>query len=228
MPHTKLILPTAPTQPVTLNMGMAMPSWYDIVGLDERSNENCAGIETSRERVSQILKEEHEATGLPYSRMVLAGFSQGGALSLFTGLQLQNALAAIVVMSGYLPAVSKIKFDQVSVPILHCHGTMDAVVRYEMAEKTKEKLLEKGVTSYELREFPIAHTVSPDELAIVTGFLQKQLPPDDAYKIQLKDPSSMSVKELKAAIRRAGLSAQAAGFMEKKEFVQLLTEHRKN
>ena len=69
-PWLKIILPTAPTQKVTMNMGMMMPSWYDIVGLDERSNENCAGIEESRARIAGILQKEHEATGLPYSRYV--------------------------------------------------------------------------------------------------------------------------------------------------------------
>ena len=70
MPWLKIILPTAPTQKVTMNMGMPMPSWYDIVGLDERSNENCAGIEESQERLKSILQKGHEATGLPYSRCV--------------------------------------------------------------------------------------------------------------------------------------------------------------
>ena len=68
MPWLKIVLPTAPTQKVTMNMGMAMPSWYDIVGLDERSNESCEGIEESRARIADILKKEHETTGLPYSR----------------------------------------------------------------------------------------------------------------------------------------------------------------
>lgn len=68
MPHLKVVLPTAPTQRVTMNMGMTMPSWYDIVGLDERSNESCPGIEESQARVASILRAEHEATGLPYSR----------------------------------------------------------------------------------------------------------------------------------------------------------------
>ena len=86
MPYVKFILPTAPTQPVTMNMGMSMPSWYDITGLDERANENCAGLDVSVERLRQILQTEHDTTGLPYARMVLAGFSQGGALALFTGL----------------------------------------------------------------------------------------------------------------------------------------------
>lgn len=70
-PWLKIILPTAPTQKVTMNMGMSMPSWYDIVGLDERSNEHCAGIEESQARIAGILQKEHETTGLPYSRYVL-------------------------------------------------------------------------------------------------------------------------------------------------------------
>ena len=129
MPYLKFILPTAPTQPVTMNMGMPMPSWYDITGLDERSNENCAGIETSQNTVKEILTKEHESNGLSYNRMVLAGFSQGGALSLFTGMQLSAAqkLGGIVVMSGYLPAAKQFQITQglEDTPIMHCHGESD-------------------------------------------------------------------------------------------------------
>ena len=132
MPHVKFILPTAPTQPVTMNMGMPMPSWYDITGLDERSNENCAGIAQSQSTIRDILSTEHSATGLPYHRMVLAGFSQGGALSLFTGMQLEKEkkLAGIVVMSGYLPAAAQFDITEglEDTPILHCHGEADVSV----------------------------------------------------------------------------------------------------
>jgi lysophospholipase II len=103
LPWCKFVLPTAPVNPVTLNGGMRMNSWYDIVGLDERSNEQCHGIDESRQRIVQMLRDEHEQTQLPYHRMVLAGFSQGGALNLYTGLQLESKLAGIVVLSGYLP-----------------------------------------------------------------------------------------------------------------------------
>jgi predicted esterase len=118
LPWCKFVLPTAPVNPVTLNGGMRMNSWYDIVGLDERSNEGCEGIQESRSRIEAILQRERDELGLPYSRMVLAGFSQGGALGLFTGLQLggekaeaaaaasgdeKKKLAGIVVLSGYLP-----------------------------------------------------------------------------------------------------------------------------
>ena len=214
-----------------MNMGMSMPSWYDIVGLDERANENCKGIDESQTRLANILQTEHERTGLSYKRMVLAGFSQGGALSLFTGLQLPQRLAAMVVMSGYVPAASKLSAASSSLqretPILHCHGTQDMVVQYAMAEKSKELLTQQlGVADYTLEAYPIAHTVSPEELKRVLTFLQEKLPDDDTCKVRLPDPSEMSVKELKAAIRRAGLTARARGFMEKQEFVRLLQDYR--
>jgi lysophospholipase II len=228
MPHVKFILPTAPTQPVTMNMGMSMPSWYDIVGLDERSNEKCPGLEQSQARIAGILQNEHEQTGLSYQRMVLAGFSQGGALSLFTGLQLPQKLAAVVCMSGYLPAAAKFKITAglEDTPVLHCHGTQDGVVQYQMAVKSQEMVQSKGAVDYQLKSYSIAHTVSPSEVNDVLTFLQKHLAPSETCKIQLPDPATMSVKELKAAIRRAGLGQQAVGLMEKREFVQLLQDYR--
>lgn len=226
MPHVKFILPTAPTQPVTMNMGMPMPSWYDIVGLDERSNENCKGLPEARARIEGILKTEHDNTGLPYSRMLLAGFSQGGALALFTGLQLEESLAGVVVLSGYLPAAKQFKPKQLKTPVWHGHGTMDPMVQFTMAEKTKQTVTSLGVEDYTLETFPIPHSVSPPELQKVLAFISKVLPPDESIKIQVKDPKDMSVKELKAAIRKAGLGSKAVGFMEKSEFVKLLQDFR--
>ena len=157
-------------------------------------------------------------------RMVLAGFSQGGALSLFTGLQLDSSLAGILVMSGYLPAASKVKMSQPDTPVWHGHGNMDPLVQYAMAEKTKSKLSEMGVKDYTLKSYPIPHTVSPSELGDAMGFLKKVLPFDESIKVTLKDPKSMSVKELKAAVRKAGLSA--VGLMEKSDFINLINNHR--
>jgi lysophospholipase-2 len=88
-PHIKFILPTAEQRPVTLNGGMRMNAWYDIVGLDDRAAESCDGIVESVERVRGLLMKE-AALGLPFHRMALAGFSQGGAMSLYTGLQLPD------------------------------------------------------------------------------------------------------------------------------------------
>lgn len=226
MPHVKFILPTAPTQPVTMNMGMPMPSWYDIKGLDERANEDCKGISESKARLEAILAKEHSDTGLPYNRMLLAGFSQGGALSLFTGLQLDQAIAGVVVLSGYLPAASKFSPKQLKVPIWHGHGTMDPMVQFPMAQKTKQRLSEVGIENYTLKTYPIQHTVSPDELRDMMQFAARVLPPDDSCRVKLKDPKDMSVKELKAAIKNAGLGSKAVGLMEKGEFIKLVEDHR--
>lgn len=226
MPYVKFVLPTAPTQPVTMNMGMPMPSWYDITGLDERSNEKCKGLPESRALVEKILADEHASTGLPYSRMLLAGFSQGGALSLFTGLQLQEKIAGVVVLSGYLPAAPQFEPKHLDVPVWHGHGTMDPMVQFPMAQKSQELVTGKGIKEYTLETFPIQHTVSPPELQKMMQFVAKVLPPDDTCRIQLKDPKDMSVKELKAAIRKGGLGGKAVGLVEKSEFIKLVQDHR--
>ena len=192
----------------------------------EECNPQIEAAARNKKGEAAILKTEHETTGLPYSRMVLAGFSQGGALSLYTGLQHSEAMAGIVVMSGYLPAYSKFKLQQKSVPVFHCHGTMDPLVQYPMAEKSQALLKGLGLVDYTLEGFPIQHTVSPAEIGKVKDFLVKVLPPDDSCKITLKSPKDMTVKELKAAIRKAGLGSKAVGLMEKSEFVKLLEDHR--
>jgi predicted esterase len=228
MPYVKFILPTAPSNPVTMNMGMSMPSWYDITGLDERSNENCNGLDRSVSTITNILDNEHTSTGLPYQRMILAGFSQGGALSLFTAFQLPNTIAGIVCLSGYLPAAKQFRIHPGNehIPVLHCHGTQDMVVAYPLAQKSKTKIQEMGCTNYTIQSYPIGHTVDMKELADVLKFLKERLPPDEAYKIKVKDSNEMSVKELREAIKKAGLSHKAVGLMEKSEFVQLLQNYR--
>ena len=210
-------------------MGMAMPSWYDIKGLDERSNEECTGIDVSQSTLKEILQKEHDSVGLSYNRMVLAGFSQGGALSLFTGMSLEDKLAGVVVMSGYLPAAKKfqIREENKDVPILHCHGEADPMVNIGMAKKSKEMVTELGAQKYELKTYPgLPHSVSMEVISDVKEFLENVLPADKECRVTLKDPSEMSVKELKAAIRKAGIGSKAVGLMEKSEFVKLVKDHR--
>ena len=101
------------------------------------------------------------------------------------------------------------------------------MVVHAMAEKSREALLGMGVTNYELKSYKgLVHSVNMEEVADVMAFLTRVLPPDKSCRIQLKDPSEMSVKELKAAIRSANLGSQAIGFMEKRDFVNLLKDHR--
>lgn len=233
LPHMKFIIPTAPTRPVTMNMGMPMPAWYDITGLDERSNENSPGLEDSIAVIRKILENEHKSSGLPYNRMMLAGFSMGGALSLFTGMSMPDAaqkLAGIVVLSGYLVSAKKFQLTKglETTPIFHGHGTSDPLVIYNNAQKSKDYMLEHGVASYELKSYQgMQHTLIPEEIVDWITFVKKVIPAEGHnFKVKLKDPSEMSIKELKQAIRNAGLGNEAVGLMEKSEFVRLLKDHR--
>ncbi len=136
--HVKFILPTAPMRPVTLNMGHRMNAWYDIAQLDDRTHDPNTGIEQSANYIKGLIEEEQSKTGIPLSRIALAGFSQGGAMSLFTGLQDEyipasdegGRLAGLLIMSGYLPKASAFKLSDKlkETPVLHCHGSADQVV----------------------------------------------------------------------------------------------------
>eukprot|EP00585_Thalassiosira_rotula_P005416 CAMPEP_0196138026 /NCGR_PEP_ID=MMETSP0910-20130528/5816_1 /TAXON_ID=49265 /ORGANISM="Thalassiosira rotula, Strain GSO102" /LENGTH=282 /DNA_ID=CAMNT_0041398579 /DNA_START=57 /DNA_END=905 /DNA_ORIENTATION=- len=228
LPHAKFVLPTAPTQKVTMNMGMAMPSWYDIVGLDKRSNEFCKGIEESQSRLIKLVQNEIDV-GISHNRIVLAGFSQGGALSLYTGMQLDMPLAGIVVMSGYLPHESgfKITAGLEGTPIWHGHGVVDPLVKMQAAMESESAVKKMGATNYTLKPYAgLAHSVNPSEITDVLAFLERVLPPDDSCRIKLKDPSEMSIKELKGAIAKAGLGRLAIGLMEKREYVDLVRRHQ--
>lgn len=228
--HIKFILPTAEQRPVTLNGGMAMTAWYDIVGLDDRASESCEGIDASVARIRSILGAENSA-GMPYSRMLLAGFSQGGAMSIFTGLQLpepDQKLAGLMVMSGYLPGQSQFKLTPgfETIPVLHCHGSSDPVVRPEWAKMTEDGLKSKGMTDYSLKMYSdVGHSISMAILDDAQAHIAKCLPHDSAFVQKPKPPCEMSVKELKQAVRRNGLGQQAVGFTEKHEFVKLLEDH---
>jgi lysophospholipase II len=233
MPYCKFILPTAPTQSVTMNMGMKMASWYDIIGLDERSNEHCDGIEESYQFVQTIMEQEHTTTNLPYSRMILCGFSQGGALSIFTGYQSSSSSLAvspvggIVCMSGYVPALKIFHVDHPEIPLLQCHGTQDPLVPYPMAQKSYHLLKEQyHLSNLQFKEYTMGHTVHPQEIKDVVQFMQTILPNDPTYQITIQDPNEMSLKQLKQYIQRIGLTSQTFGFLEKYEYIQLIQNYR--
>eukprot|EP00923_Selenidium_pygospionis_P049486 GHVN01085253.1.p1 GENE.GHVN01085253.1~~GHVN01085253.1.p1 ORF type:complete len:288 (+),score=53.44 GHVN01085253.1:843-1706(+) len=182
MPHVKFILPTAPIQRVTLNGGMPMPSWYDIASLDEESREtdNSDGIDESRDRINKIIDHEINENKIPSNRIIVGGFSQGGALSIYTALQRKDTLGGVLAMSGYLPrskdAINFI-FNK-STPILHCHGTSDPVVKYKWAKKSSDFLKEVGVNidfkSYE----GLDHGSSDEEVKDVISWINVRLPID--------------------------------------------------
>lgn len=164
-----------------------MPSWYDIVGLDSRSNEICEGLDDSMNTVLDLIDEE-VANSVDYSRIVLAGFSQGGALALYTGMtcgrreeKVGLGLAGIVVMSGYLPRASQFQIanGSESTPILHCHGKDDPVVVVDAVELSKKRVIESGGSNdlYQTKIYPgLEHSVSMEELEDVSAFLERVIP----------------------------------------------------
>ena len=181
--HVRFVLPTAPTQPVTLNMGMQMPSWYDIRGLAERADETCAGLDESQATIAALLRREAGECGVPLSRIVLGGFSQGGALALWTGLQQQGAqpadteaLAGVLCMSGYLPRAGAFECDAEPPPVLICHGDADPMVKFQYAEATRDKLAAAGVDVSFERYWGMEHCACGEEIDDVGAWLEARLP----------------------------------------------------
>jgi lysophospholipase-2 len=184
LPHIKWILPTAPTNPVTMNGGMRMPSWYDIESLSKsRGAQACSGIDGSTSTLHNLIESEVNK-GIPASRIILAGFSQGGAMSLWTGLQLPSRfsekLAGVVVLSGYLPKEHAFALSDHgrSTPVFHCHGTADPLVLPQFAEASKSTVLEKGHTGgYNLKMYQgLPHSASMQELNDIVKWISEVLP----------------------------------------------------
>eukprot|EP00298_Acanthocystis_sp_HF-20_P002498 c12913_g1_i1.p1 GENE.c12913_g1_i1~~c12913_g1_i1.p1 ORF type:complete len:233 (-),score=110.09 c12913_g1_i1:119-817(-) len=178
MPSCKFILPTAPSQPVTWNGGMVMPSWYDIVGLNSREKESAEGIQQSKKLIEHLIQAEIQ-NGIPANKIVVGGFSQGGALSIFTGLQQELTFAGVLVMSGYLTGKSQFQITEQAKlsPVLHCHGKDDPLVRIDWARDTAKALKEGGVKSLELKEYDgMAHELGQTEMNDIQEWLLKVLP----------------------------------------------------
>eukprot|EP01100_Stratorugosa_tubuloviscum_P015217 TRINITY_DN8599_c0_g1_i1.p1 TRINITY_DN8599_c0_g1~~TRINITY_DN8599_c0_g1_i1.p1 ORF type:complete len:222 (-),score=81.58 TRINITY_DN8599_c0_g1_i1:7-672(-) len=180
LPYIKFILPTAPIKPVTINGGFRMTSWYDIVGLSSRDSENCEGIEDSRNIVMQLVAKENEI-GIPPNRIMICGFSQGAALSLFTVLQSSLKFAGCVALSGYTAKPSAIRANFATInrdtPILMCHGRLDNVVRYNDAVLSSELLKSLDLTNFKFESYDfLQHSACEEEIDLVEEFIEKNLP----------------------------------------------------
>ncbi|KAI9505151.1 hypothetical protein GGI25_000344 [Coemansia spiralis] len=180
LPHVKFILPHAPTQPVTVNGGFRMPSWYDIKSLDSiAEDEDEDGMKASMVKINELIRSEVDS-GIPADRIVLGGFSQGAAMTLFTGLQSERRFGGLAVLSGYLPIRDRIVVRATDaskrMPIFQGHGTADEVVLYQYGEMTSELLKKKGYNvdfnSYE----HMGHMTCNDEINDLLAFLKKQIP----------------------------------------------------
>ena len=173
----RFIFPHAPVLPVTINGGMRMRAWYDIVGFDADSPQDEAGLRRSAVLVEALLKREKER-GIPANRIVLAGFSQGCAMALLAGLRHGERLAGIAGLSGYLPIAQTTAAERApanaEVPIFLAHGTHDEVVSLERAEASRDALEALGYP-VEWHEYIIGHGVHPLEVAELNDWLVRVL-----------------------------------------------------
>ncbi|WP_019938120.1 alpha/beta hydrolase [Bordetella sp. FB-8] len=171
---TRFVFPNAPVQPVTINGGMAMRSWYDILVMDLVRREDAQGIRASEQAIRALISREN-TRGIPTSNIVLAGFSQGCAMTLHTGLRLPEKLAGMMGLSGYLPLIDLAQAERhpanASTPIFLAHGIFDPVVVLPRAEASRDTLQALG---YDVRwhTYPMPHAVCPQEIDDIRGFLQ--------------------------------------------------------
>lgn len=169
----RFVFPSAPIRNITVNGGMRMRGWYDIAELDLSRREDALGIQDSA-RLLGLLIEREKALGVPYNQIVLAGFSQGGALALHTGLRYPEPLGGIVVLSSYLPLTQAFLGERnpanQGTPIFMAHGLFDPIVPLSLGEQAKTQL---ETLNYEVswKTYPMPHTVLPEEIDDIGQFL---------------------------------------------------------
>jgi phospholipase/carboxylesterase len=174
----RFVFPNAPVRPVTINGGMSMRAWYDILGFDRLTGEDTAGFRDTDAGIAELIENEIER-GIPAARIVLAGFSQGGAVSLYTGLRYSERLAGIMALSCYLPLAATLAAERApanaGVPIFMAHGLDDGVLPISMGVASREQLKTLGY-SVEWHQYRMAHSVCPPEVADIRQFLLRVLP----------------------------------------------------
>ena len=176
--RVRFVFPHAPKMAVAINNGYVMPAWYDIreANLSERAD--VAGVQRSQAQLAALMAREN-ARGVDDARIVLAGFSQGGAVALYTGLRHPKRIAGIVALSTYLVSANALPSESSAanrgVPIFMAHGTFDPVVRLAWAQASREALVQGGYP-VEWHEYPMEHSAEMEEVAAVGAFLRRVLP----------------------------------------------------
>lgn len=169
----RFIFPNAPVRPVTINNGHAMRAWYDIAMADIGRLPDEAGIRQSQAQVEALLARE-KSRAIPARRIVLAGFSQGGAIALHTGLRHAEPLAGILALSTYLPLAETLGREASDandhVPLFMAHGTQDPVVPIALAETSRATLAARGL-SPDWHVYPMPHSVCAEEVAAISHWL---------------------------------------------------------
>lgn len=173
----RFIFPHAPVQPVTINGGMAMRAWYDILEANLGRRVDEAGVRASAAAVTELIDREI-ARGIPANKIVLAGFSQGGAITLYLGLRYPQRLAGLMALSTYLPCPETLAAERSVVmkdaPLFMAHGSYDPIVPLSLARDTERRLRELDYQP-DFREYPMPHSVCGPELQDIRQFLLRVL-----------------------------------------------------
>ena len=173
----RFVFPHAPLQPVTINGGYVMRAWYDIGYEDLSLREDEKGVRQSQHAIERLIEREKER-GIPVGKIALAGFSQGGAISLQCGLRYPERLAGVLALSTYLPLPDKVDAERSDasrdLPILMLHGTEDPIVPLKLAQASCAKLLTLGY-QVEWHEYEMPHSVCPEEIAQIGTWLRRMV-----------------------------------------------------
>ena len=173
----RFVFPSAPSMPVTVNGGYVMPAWYDIIGRSDSAPEDAAGIQNSAKAINALIERE-ASRGIAHQQIVLAGFSQGCAMVLHTGLRFPQRLAGIMALSGYLPLASTLSAERnpanQDIPIFLAHGDWDAVIVPERSERSRDLLQANGY-DVQWKSYPMEHSLHPIEVIDIGHFLRRVL-----------------------------------------------------
>lgn len=177
LPGIRFVFPHAKTMPVTINGGYVMRSWYDIVATDLTRREDEGGLRASQRDVEALIARE-KTRGIPASRIILAGFSQGCAMTLQAGMRHPETLAGMLCLSGYLPLASSAGAERteqsLATPIFMAHGRQDTVVPFARAQESCEVLKKLGY-QVEWHEYPMQHSLCLEEVQDISAWFRKVL-----------------------------------------------------
>ena len=181
MPTLRFVFPHAPVRPVTINNGYQMRAWYDIVGIDRRSAEDFKGIQDSAEAIGGLIHREH-ARGITSERILIAGFSQGGAMALHLATRHPDRFAGVIALSCYLPLARELKSRNGAnqrTPIFMAHGTQDPVVPYMLGDESRQ-LLESAGYAVEWHSYSMPHSLCEQEVADLRTWLKRVCAPEQS------------------------------------------------
>ena len=171
----RFIFPHAPVRPVTMNGGFPMRAWYDVYGFNRNARLDWEGIRASDERIRALVARENER-GIGSERVLLAGFSQGGAMALYSGLRCEQRLAGIMGLSTYLLAPEQLAAEKSAAnqqtPVLLAHGTQDSVLSIELGEQSRVALSAAGY-AVEWHSYPMEHSLCAEEVEHIADFLAR-------------------------------------------------------